>query len=108
MMKSSNSKPKLRTNRNGSECLEAKRMKDIIFRYGLLVLFICLLIRSVTFLLERRNFGYDQYGNLMVVLMLLFNHIAFFVTKRGWLSHVMKTVAWIWLVFGFAYIFWIF
>ena len=92
---------------------EAKRSRGIIstalsFKYGFLVLIICLLIWEVASLLKWRNFGYDQYGNLMVALMLLFNHIAFFVTKRGWLSRVMKTVACIWIVFVFAYIFWFF
>ena len=44
----------------------------------------------------------------MVTLMLLFNHIAYQFTKKGWLSRVMKMVAWVWLVFVSAYIFWIF
>ena len=92
---------------------EAKRSKGIIstalsFKYGFLVLIICLLIWEMASLLKWRNFGYNQYGNLMVGLMLLFNHIACFVTKRGWLSRVMKTVACIWIVFVFAYLFWIF
>ena len=81
-------------------------MKDIIFRYGLLVLFICLLIRSVTFLLERRNFGYDQYGGVVITLMLLFYHLAYNFTKKGWLSPVMKTIAWIWIAFVWVYLFW--
>ena len=93
---------------------EAKRMKGIIskalsFKYGFLMLIICLLVRDVTFLLERlerRNVDYDEYGNLMIVLMLLFNHIAFFITEKGWLSRVMKTIAWIWIAFVWAYLFW--
>ncbi len=92
---------------------EAKRSRGVIstafsFRYGFLLLIICLLIWDVASLLERRNFGYDQYGNLIIVLVLLFNHIAYQLTKKGWLSRVMKTIAWIWVVFSFAYIFWIF
>ena len=92
---------------------ESKRSKGIIstafsYKYGFLVLIIGLLVWNITTLLEWRNSGYDQYGNLMIALMLLFNHIAYQFTKRGWLSRVMKTVAWVWLVFGFAYIFWIF
>ena len=92
---------------------EAKRMKGIIstafsFKYGFLVLIIGLLIWNVASLLKWQNFDYDQYGNLIIALMLLFNHIAYQLTKRGWLSRVMKTIAWIWIVFGFAYIFWIF
>ena len=92
---------------------ESKRRRGIIStalstKYGFLVLILCLLVWSITSLLERRNSGYDQYGNLIVGLMLLFNHIAYHFTKKGWLSRVMKTIAWIWLGFGWAYIFWIF
>ena len=45
--------------------------------------------------------------NLVVALMLLFNHIAFTFTKTGWKSRVMKTVAFVWIAFGFAYILWV-
>ena len=91
---------------------EAKRRRGVIstafsFKYGFLLLIICLLIWAAASLLERRNFGYDQYGSLIIALALLFNHIAYQLTKKGWLSRVMKTTAWIWAVFSFAYIFWI-
>ena len=80
---------------------ESKRSRGIIstafsFKYGFLVLIIGLLVWDVTILLERRNFDHYQYGNLVVVLMLLFNHIAYQLTKRGWLSRVMKIIAWTW------------
>ena len=92
---------------------ESKRKKGIIstalsYKYGFLVLIICLLVWDVTSLLERRNSGYDQYGSLIIVLMLLFNHIAYQFTKKGWLSRVMKTIAWLWMVFVWAYLFWLF
>ena len=89
---------------------ELKRKKGIIstalsYKYGFLVLIICLLVWDVTSLLERRNSGYDQYGSLIIVLILLFNHIAYQFTKKGWLSRVMKTIAWIWIAFVWAYLF---
>lgn len=92
---------------------EAKRSKGIIstvvsYKYGFLMLIICLLIWNVASLLKWRNFDYDQYGNLIIALALLFNHIAYQFTKKGWLSRVMKTVVWIWMVFVFAYLFWLF
>ena len=71
----------------------------------MLVFIICLLVWNVALLLKRRNFSYDQYLNLVVALMLLFNHIAYYFTQRGWLSRVMKTIAWLWIVFVFAYLF---
>ena len=111
--KAASYKPKLKTNRNRQWALresiqiekkkESKRSKGIIstafsYKYGFLVLIIGLLIWDITILLERRNFGYDQYGGLVVVLMLLFNHIAYQLTTRGWLSRVMKIIAWTWII----------
>ena len=54
---------------------------------------------------SKRNSGYDQYGSLIIVLILLFNHIAYQFTKKSWLSRVMKTIAWIWIAFVWAYLF---
>jgi hypothetical protein len=92
---------------------EAKRRQGIIstvlsHKYGFLAIIICLLIWNVVSLSKWRNFDYDQYGNLMIGLALLFNHIAFHFTKKGRLSRIMKTIAWIWIVFVFAYLFWFF
>ena len=92
---------------------ESKRSRGIIstafsFKYGFLVLIICLLVWDVTSLLERRNFDHYQYGGLVVVLMLLFNHIAYQLTTRGWLSRVMTIIAWTWIILGWAYLLWVF
>ena len=92
---------------------EAKRSKGIIstalsYKYGFLVLILLLIVWSADPLLKWQNFDRFQFGNLVVPFMLLFNHIAYQFTKRGWLSRVMKTIAWIWIVFGCAYLFWIF
>ena len=78
------------------------------WKYGLLGIILCLLAFGVMNLLQSRNFGYDQYGSLVIGLMLLFNHIAFNFTKTGWKSRVMKTIAWVWIAFGLVYIFWVF
>ena len=77
------------------------------FKYGFLMPVICLLVWEVAFLLKWRNFGYNQYLNLAVVLMLLFNHIVFQFTKKGRRpSRVMTTVAWTWIVLVWAYMIW--
>ena len=91
---------------------EAKRSKDIIstalsYKYGFLVLILFLLVWSADPLMKWQNFDRFQFGNLVVPLMLLFSHIAYQFTKKGRLSRVMKTIAWIWVVFGLAYLFWI-
>ena len=79
-----------------------------LWKYGFLVIILGLLAFSIINLLRSRNFGYDQYGGLVIGLILLFNHIAYYFTTKGWKSVVMKTVAWVWLAFGCVYIFWLF
>ena len=78
---------------------------NLLWKWGFLALILCLLAFGVMLLLKGRNFGYDQYGGLMIALMLLFNHIAYYLTTKGWKSVVMKTVAWVWIVLVFAYLF---
>lgn len=79
-----------------------------LWKYGFLVIILCLLAFSVINLIGSRDFGYDQYGGLVIGLVLLFNHIAYYFTTKGWKSIVMKTVAWVWIAFGSVYIFWLF
>lgn len=77
---------------------------NLLWNYGMLVIILCLLIFSVQHLLKWRDFAYDEYGNLIVTLMLLFNHIAYNFTKTGGKNRVMRAVAWIWMALGFVYI----
>ncbi len=79
-----------------------------LWKYGFLGIILCLLVFSVINLVRSRNFGYDQYGALVIGLILLFNHIAYYFTMEGWKSVVMKTVAWVWIAFGLVYILWLF
>ena len=80
---------------------------NYLWNYSFLGIILYLLVRCVMRLLEWQDFAYDEYGTLVIVLMLLFNHIAYNLTKTGWKSRVMKTVARIWIVFGLVYIFWV-
>ena len=91
---------------------EAKRSRGIIstafsYKYGFLVFILLLIVLDIHLLLPLRHYDPHSFLALVVTLMLLFNHIAYQFTKRGWLSRVMKTIAWIWIVFGFAYLFWV-
>lgn len=79
-----------------------------IWKYGFLAVILGLLAWNVINLLRWRNFDYDQYGGSVIGLMLLFNHIAYYFTKTGWKSRVMKMVAWVWTAFGLVYMFWVF
>ena len=83
---------------------------NYLWKYGMLGVILCLLAFNVFQLLKWRNFGSNEYlnVNLVVALILLLNHIAFFFTKTGRKSRVMKTVAGVWAVLGLVYIFWVF
>ncbi len=92
---------------------EAKRKKGIIstalsYKYSMLGFILFLIALNIFLLLPRQNYDYYTYLVPMVTLMLLFNHIAYQFTKKGWLSRVMKTIAWIWIVFVCVYLFWFF
>ena len=92
---------------------ESKRSKGIIstlfsHKYGVLVFIFFLIVLNIHLLLPPRNYDSDTFLGPVVTLMLLFNHLAYQFTKRGWLSRVMKTIAWIWVVFGSAYVLWVF
>lgn len=83
---------------------------DFIFnhfwKYGLLAIILYLLGYNVMYLLKRQDVAYDEYGTLVIVLGLLFNHIAYNFTKTGWKNRVMRAVSWMWLILVFVYIFW--
>ena len=83
---------------------------DYFWKYGMLGLILCLLAFNVFQLFKWKNFGSNDYlnVNLVVALMLLFNHIAISFTKTGRKSRVMKIIAGIWAVLGLIYIFWVF
>jgi len=85
-----------------------KTVPSALRKYGMLGFILCLLVLSVLHLIKYRGFAYDEYGTLVVVLILLFNHVADHFTKTGWKSRVMKTVSWTWMILGFLYVLWAF
>ena len=78
-----------------------------LYKYGMLAIILYLLVINVTHLLRWHDFAYDEYGNFVIALMLLFNHIAYNFTKTGWKNRIMRAVAWGSLILGFVYIFWV-
>ena len=85
---------------------DGKKRVSPAWNYGFLGVILCLLAVNVFRLLNRQHLGFDQFANLVVALMLLFNHIAFSFTIKGWPSRIMKTVAVIWMVVASVYVFW--
>ena len=82
-------------------------VSSYLWKHGFLALILCLLAFDVFIHFKRWDFGYDKFTRTVAVLMLLFNHIAYYLTTNGWKSVVMKTVAWVWIVLGFVYFFWV-
>ena len=78
-----------------------------LWKYGFLVVILCLLAFNVVLFFKGRDSGSAKAFNLnlMVALMLLFNHIAYYFTTKGWKSWLMKTVAWVWIVLVFVYMY---
>ena len=78
-----------------------------LWKYGFLVILLCLLAFNVVLFFKGRDSSSKKVINLslMVVLLLLFNHIASYFTTKGWKSWVMKTVAWVWIVLVFVYMY---
>ena len=81
---------------------------NYLWKYGFLGVILCLLAFNGLILLKWTSSSHSHvpYVNLVVALGLLFHHIAFYFTKTGWPSLVMKTIAGIWIVFGLAYAGW--
>ena len=78
-----------------------------LWKYGFLVVILSLLAFNVVIFFKGRDSSFAKAFNLnlMVALMLLFNHIAYYFTTKGWKSWLMKTVAWVWIVLVFVYMY---
>ena len=76
-----------------------------VWKYGFLAIILCLLGFNVIIHLYAWQYISDQHITIMnlVVVVALLNHVAFHLTKTGWLSPVMKTVACVMTVSGLAY-----
>ena len=81
------------------------------WKYGFLVILLCLLAFNVVLFFQGRDSGSKKVINLslMLVLLLLFNHIASYFTTTGWKSWVMKMIVWVGiaLVLVYMYISWV-
>ena len=81
-----------------------------LWKHSMLGIILCLIAFNVFLFFISRNLGSNTYAvkmSLVVALMLFLNHIAFNFTKTGWKSRIIKTVAFISIAFGLAYILWL-
>lgn len=76
------------------------------FEYGFLAVIIVLLAWSFHWLLTlSASYTGDRYSNLVVCLMLLFNHLGTMFRLPPRLTIAFRTLAMLWLAFGLFYIF---
>ena len=88
---------------------EAKRTGPIgtVWKYGFLAIILCLVgFNVIVFVWARQYISVQRITimNLVVVSILLLNHIAFYFTKKGKLSLVMKSVAFTVSILGLVYV----
>ncbi len=78
-----------------------------LWKYGFLIIILCLLAFNIFIFFSAQDFDLKSamFLNIMVALMLLFNHIAYNITTKGWKSRVMKIGAWVWMVLVLVYIY---
>jgi hypothetical protein len=73
--------------------------------YAMLVVFLLLLAESIRSRLTSPRWPDDDYTDLVLPLMLLFNHLAFMFNWRRRLAVALYVLALSWSVFGLLYVF---
>jgi hypothetical protein len=77
-------------------------------RYGMLALILVLLAWNIhLFVTLTPGYSGDPYMNGVVVLMLLFNHVAYQFKWPHSATAALRILAWIWLALGLFYIFYL-
>src|SRR4051812_25367960 len=85
-----------------------KRRASPFFRYAFLAFILVLLVADILWF-SRRSSHYhgDPYGNLVIAVMLLLNHLAFQFTYPSAATAALRSVAIFWLVFACYYTFYL-
>jgi hypothetical protein len=88
-----------------SKFAEPSKPRSSAYSYGFLA-FILLLLAIDLFRLSRSSVGslHIATGNCVVVLMLLFNHLAYQFRFSPQATVALRILAWGWVVFGLAYV----
>jgi hypothetical protein len=74
------------------------------YKNAFLGFILVMLVANVAILVTDGAYGYRKYTNIVVSLMLLFNHVAFQYKLPGLFSPLAKLLAWTWLSIGLVYI----
>jgi hypothetical protein len=77
-----------------------------VFAYGFLVVILLLLVERIWWFISLPpQYPYERYTGFVVVLMLLFNHLAYQFRLPTRLTVFCRILAIVWLAFGLFYIF---
>lgn len=80
-------------------------VRSSVYRYGILVLAVALLVHWGFWLNGlRSDYPYDRYSNGVVALMILLNHLAVAFEWRKSVSFLVRLAALSWLAFGMFYV----
>lgn len=86
---------------------EPPKEVEPVFRSVMLGVCLFLLAWNIRWLLALRpDYSYDRYGNLVVILMLLFNHLAYSFRWPVRVTVALRVWAWVWLAFAIGYLLW--
>jgi hypothetical protein len=64
-----------------------------------------LLTINVALLVWQGEYAYDDFSGIVVVLMLILNHVSFYLVKSGRWAKPVRTAALVWSSAGLLYIF---
>ena len=84
-----------------------QKLSSTLWKHGFLIVILCLLVKSIYVLVGnlRASYSGEKYVNMVIVLMLLLNHIAFSYATSGWWSKIIKVIAYTWVIIGGIYVF---
>lgn len=76
------------------------------YRFAMLAVCLCLLAGNIHWRAQLSpDYPYHRYDNTVVVLMLLFNHLAYQFRWPTPVTVALRIVAWAWIAFGVFYLF---
>jgi len=79
-----------------------------LWKYGFLGVIVYLVAWEIKLLVQRpESCPGDPYSGIVVTLMLLLNHLAYFFSWRRAVTIALRVLAWVWIVFGLVYMSWL-
>jgi hypothetical protein len=86
--------------------MEPSKPAHPAYQYGMLLVILGLFAWNIHFRLGLPpGYGGEPYSGFVVVLMLLFNHLAYQFKWPRYVTATLRVLAWSWIAFGFFYLF---